>query len=267
MELNGRTALLTGATGGLGQALARALYSRGVFLTLTGRRADVLEPLAEEVKGKAYVCDLSNPKEVEKLAKEYADVDILICNAGSPGSGKFDSFSVKEIDRVIDVNLRSPMTLARIIGQQMMERRVGHIVFISSMSGKVSTPGSSIYSATKFGLRGFSFGLREDLASANVGVSVVSPGFVRDAGMFHDAEGMEEAIPSFVGTSSPEDVNNAVIKAIEHNRAEIVVAPALVRAGGTIASMAPGFFSKLQRRFGAQDISEKMAEKQMDKRS
>src|SRR4029078_4368945 len=93
-----------------------------------------------------------------------------------------------EIDQVLDVNLRAPIVLARLMCNGMAERGGGHIVFISSLNGKVGTVRTSLYAATKFGLRGFAQSLREDLRPRGVGVSTIFPGFVRDAGMFHDTE-------------------------------------------------------------------------------
>ena len=114
------------------------------------------------------------------------------------------------------------MVLARVLGERMVARRSGHIVFMSSLAGKVGTPRRSVYSATKFGLRGFAQSLREDLRPSGVGVSAIFPGFVRDAGMFHDTG---TKLPPGVGTVSPEAVADAVVRAIERNRGEIDVAP------------------------------------------
>ena len=127
--------------------------------------------------------------------------------------------------------------LARALCPGDVARGRGHLVFISSLSGKAASPASSVYSATKFGLRGFALALREDLRRDGVGVSVVPPGFIRDAGMFADT-GVQ--LPPGVGTHTPEQVAASMIDAIEHNRAEAVVAPALLRAGADFAAVAPG---------------------------
>ena len=226
MNLGGRTALVTGATGGIGAAIARALSSRGVSLLLSGRRTDVLSPLATELGARAIECDLSDPAAVDRLADEAASVDVLVANAALPASGRLTTFTQEEIDRALAVNLRAPIALARRLVDPMVARGSGHLVFVSSLSGKAASPGGSIYSATKFGLRGFALGLRQDLRPHGVGVSVVAPGFVRDAGMFHDSGAK---LPPFVGTSSPEQVADGVVKAIERNRAEVEVAPFGVR--------------------------------------
>ena len=146
----------------------------------------------------------------------------------------------------------------------MAQRGRGHLVFISSLSGKAATPGSSVYSATKFGLRGFAQGLRGDLRGAGVGVSVVFPGFIRDAGMFAES-GTE--LPAFVGTSTPEDVADGVLRAIERNRGEVDVAP---RACAP-ARRSPGSPRASRRSAEPQDwarsaISEQLGAGQADKR-
>jgi short-subunit dehydrogenase len=125
-------------------------------------------------------------------------------------------------------------------------------VFISSLSGKVASASSSIYSATKFGLRGFALGLREDLRPSGVGVSVVLPGFIREAGMFAQA-GVE--LPRGVGTRSPDDVARAVVNAIEHNRAELDVAPLGLRLGASFAGLAPELAARVSRRMGGEKIA------------
>ena len=138
MNLSGRTVLLTGATGGLGQAIARRLHGAGAALTLTGRRTDVLEPLAAEIGARSLPVDLTDAAAVEQLAADCADVDVLVANAGLPASGHVLSFDVAQIDRALDVNLRAPMVLSRVIGERMAERRCGHIVLMSSLSGKAA---------------------------------------------------------------------------------------------------------------------------------
>jgi short-subunit dehydrogenase len=263
MEIAGRTVLLTGATGGLGHAIARALAARGASLILTGRRADVLEPLAAETGGRAVACDLADPADVDRLVEAAGDVDVLIANAALPASGRIFSFEVADIDRVLAVNLRAPIVLARRLGEGMAARRSGHIVLVSSLAGKAASGGGSMYSATKFGLRGFGHGLREDLRPHGVGVSVVLPGFIRDAGMFSDS-GVK--LPPGVGTKRPEDVAAAVLSAIERDRTEVEIAPLALRVGTTLAAIAPGLSARLQRRLGAAKLADDMAEGQRSKR-
>jgi uncharacterized protein len=263
MNLAGAQVLLTGATGGLGHAIARALAQRGATLTLTGRRSEVLEPLAAEVGGRALAADLADPAAPAQLLADAGHVDVLIANAALPGSGQLLSFSEEHIDRALTVNLRAPIMLAHGLLEGMLERKRGHMVFMSSLAGRAAPTGSSVYSATKFGLRGFGLGLREDLAGSGVGVSVILPGFIRDAGMFAESGAK---LPPGVGTKTPEDVANAVVKAIEQNRAELDVAPLPLRAGAVLAGLAPGPVGAVQRKLGAAGTSQAMAKGQAGKR-
>jgi len=263
VNLGGRTALVTGATGGIGAAIARALSARGATLLLSGRRTDVLEPLASELGARALECDLSDPAAVDRLADEAASVDVLVANAALPASGRLTTFTQEEIDRALAVNLRAPIALARRLVEPMMERGSGHLVFVSSLSGKAASPGGSVYSATKFGLRGFALGLRQDLRPYGVGVSIVAPGFVRGAGMFHDSGAK---LPAYIGTRSPEQVADGVVRAIERDRAEVEVAPLGVRAGAAAGGLLPELVANVQRRLGGDRISERLAQGQRPKR-
>jgi len=263
VNVAGRTALLTGATGGLGDAIARRLRAAGAELVLTGRRVDVLATLAAETGARSLAVDLADAQAVERLARECADVDVLVSNAGLPGSGLLTSFSVEQIDRALAVNLRAPMVLARILSEAMVARGTGHLVFMSSLAGKVGTPRSPVYSATKFGLRGLAQSLREDLRPSGVGVSAIFPGFVRDAGMFHDTG---TKLPPGVGTVSPQDVADAVVRAIERNRGEVDVAPVGLRAGAKAAGLAPDLAATVQRKLGGHRIAEDHVSAQTSKR-
>jgi uncharacterized protein len=263
VNLAGRTVLLTGATGGLGHAIARRLRAAGAELVLTGRRTEVLEPLAAEIGARSLAVDLADADAVARLAAECADVDVLVSNAGLPGTGQLASFSVEQIDRALAINLRAPMVLARVLGERMVVRRSGHMVFMSSLAGKAGPPRSSVYSATKFGLRGFAQSLREDLRPSGVGVSAIFPGFVRDAGMFHDTGAK---LPPGVGTVSPEAVADAVVRAIERNRGEVDVAPIGLRAGAKAAGLAPDLAATVQRKLGGQRIAEDHVNAQTTKR-
>lgn len=263
MQLSGSTVLLTGATGGIGQAIARALRARGAQLVLTGRRADVLEPLAAELDGRALTVDLADAAAVERLAADAGQVDALVANAALPASGPLDSFTVEQIDRALDVNLRAPIVLARMLAPAMVERRRGHLLFMSSLSGKAATPGTSLYNASKFALRGFAAALRGELRASGVGVSAVFPGFIRDAGMFAETG---VTLPPGVGTRSPEDVARAVLTAIERNRGEIDVAPLPLRASTVFAGLAPELSGRVARRMGSEEITRRMHEAQAQKR-
>jgi uncharacterized protein len=263
MQIAGSTVLLTGATGGIGHAIARALADRGATLILSGRRVDVLEPLAQELDGRALAVDLAEPAEIERLVHEAGEVDILVANAALPAAGTLDSFSLQEIDRALDVNLRAPIVLAHALAPAMVKRGSGHLLFMSSLAGKAATPGTALYNASKFGLRGFAAALRADLRTTGVGVSTVFPGFIRDAGMFADAG---VTLPPGIGTRTPQDVAKAVVRAIERNRGELDVAPLPLRVSTVFASLAPELAGSVARKIGSEEITRQMEAGQRDKR-
>jgi short-subunit dehydrogenase len=264
LDLANRTVLVTGATGGIGRAIARALHARGATLILTGRREDVLGELSTELAGRVEVvaADLASPEDVRALG-DRSNIDVLVANAGLPAAGRLASFDAEEIDRALDVNLRAPIQLTLQVLPGMVERGSGHLVYISSLAGKVASAGSSVYSATKFGLRGFAYSLREELRGTGVGVTSVFPGFIRDAGMFADSGA---SLPRGVGTRTPEDVALAVIEGIERNRAEIDVAPLSLSSGAKIFGVAPGTMSAITRALGASELSATLEERQRAKR-
>jgi short-subunit dehydrogenase len=265
MELAGRTALLTGATGGLGRAIAAALAGRGATLVLSGRKAEALQALAAELPGEHRVApsDLAEPGAAEKLAAEAGDVDILVANAGLPGTGRLPDYTAERLTGTLRVNLEAPMLLARALEPSMLERGAGHMVFIASLSGKSATPLSSVYNATKFGLRGFALGLRADLDPQGIGVSLVSPGTIREAGMYADSGA--DPIPG-LGTGSPQQVADAVVKAIEHNKVEVTVAPIQQRLLAHFALASPGISVKVASGEAGQKAAANVASGQTNKR-
>lgn len=263
MNLAGRSVLLTGASGGLGQAIARKLAGAGAHMILSGRRAHVLEDLAQELGAQIALADLADADSVRALIDAHADVDVLVANAGLPGSGRLDSFSEEEIDRALRVNLRAPIMMARALTPRMARRGSGHIVFMSSLSGKTATAGSSIYNATKFGLRGFAGALRAELHGTGVGVSAILPGFIRDAGMFADS-GVE--LPAGVGTKSPEHVASATLRAIQRNKGEVTVAPVGLKLGTTFGSLVPEAAATVTRKMGGDALAQRFESGQRSKR-
>jgi short-subunit dehydrogenase len=263
MSLVAGRVLLTGATGGIGLAIARAFADRGASLVISGRRSEILDPLAAEVGGRAVRSDLSRREDLDRLISEAGEVDVLVANAALPASGALTELSQEQIDRMLEINLRAPIALARAIAPGMISRGRGQMVFISSLSGKAAAPASSIYSATKFGLRGFALGLREDLLPHGVGVSVVLPGFISEAGMFAEAD---VELPRGVGTRTPEQVAAGVIRAVERNRAEVEVAPLGLRLGASFASLAPALAASVQRKIGGGKVASDLAAGQADKR-
>ncbi|HYR49715.1 MAG TPA: SDR family oxidoreductase [Candidatus Eisenbacteria bacterium] len=264
MDLRGKTVLLTGASTGLGPYIARRLHKAGANFVLSARNEEALNRLADELgNARVIVADLSRLGEPERLAREAGDVDVLVSNAGVPASGRLATFRVTELDRAIAVNLRAGMALAHELLPAMLNKKGGHMVFMSSVAGIVPAAGVSVYNATKFGLRGFALALREELLETRVGVSVICPTFVNEAGMW--AETGLKANP-MAGEVSPAEVADAVWYAITRNRAEIDVMPLQLRASIKFLALAPNLFAAVARAAGATKSTEELGERQRNKR-
>jgi len=265
VELTGKRTLLTGATGGLGQAIARALAERGATLVLSARKPEALRELAESLPGEHRIApaDLAEDDAAGRLAADAGEVDCLVANAALPASGTIESFSAEEVARALRVNLEAPIMLTRELVPGMRERGDGHLVFVSSLAGKAPSPRSAIYSGTKFGLRGFALSLRADLARTGVGVSLVAPGFIREAGMFA-ASGAKP--PPGLGTSTPQQVAAAVVRAIERDKVEVAVAPLRQRALAHLGLASPRVAMRAITGGGASRIADRVAEGQANKR-
>jgi short-subunit dehydrogenase len=150
VRLEESTVLVTGATGGIGRAIARAIHRRGAKVVLTARRVDMLDEIARELGDRVEVvgADLSNRPDVERLG-DRAAVDVLIANAAVPAAGRLQTFAARELDRAIDVNVRAPMQLTLALLPHMLERRFGHVVDISSIGVQTGPPRFSAYVASK----------------------------------------------------------------------------------------------------------------------
>ncbi|TPQ52238.1 3-oxoacyl-[acyl-carrier-protein] reductase [Prosthecomicrobium hirschii] len=186
-DLTGKTALVTGATGGIGGAIARALHAQGATVALSGTRAAVLEDLAAELGERAhvFVADLGDRASVDALvpAVEAAlgKVDILVNNAGITRDNLFMRMKDDEWDKVLEVNLTAGFRLARAALRGMMKRRFGRIIGITSVVGVTGNPGQGNYAAAKAGMIGMSKSLAQEVASRNITVNCIAPGFIGTA--------------------------------------------------------------------------------------
>lgn len=246
--------------------MALRLAGAGGILTLSGRDGEKLEQLAAELPGEGHtvcVVDLGSPGGAEQLVREVGFVECLVANAALPATGRLDELDGAQVARMLRVNLEAPIHLTQAFLPGMIERGEGKVVLIGSLSGKAGSPRSSVYNATKFGLRGFAFGLRTDLVGTGVGVTVVAPGFVREAGMFADT-GVEA--PRVMGTTTPAKVAEAVIEAIATDRAEITVAPLFQRLLAHIGLLSPRLAHRAQSSEAGRRTAEELAERQIDKR-
>jgi len=219
--------------------------------------------LASELDAEMIVADLADRDEVDRVIEEVRNVDALVSNAALPAGGAVESFTNDEIDRALEVNLRAPIVLSRHVTAAMAQRRYGHVVFVSSLAAAFPTPGLAIYNTTKTALVSYGLSLRAELAPHGVGVSVVCPGPIRDAGMWADT-----GLPAPMGmpTRSPADVGSAVVHAIEADRAEAIVATLPLRVSAFFGRSMPATVAKLAPRFGATALTGAMAEALKHKR-
>ena len=261
-ELRGARVLVTGANGGLGRAIAIALRAEGAHLVVTGRRAESVAAVAAEVQGQAIVADLADRSQLARILEEAGNLDVLVANAALPATGDLGDWEQHQIDRVIEVNLANPIAMTRALLPTCRVRGSGHFVFVSSLNGKVASKGASLDSATKFALRGFAGGVRADVRGSAIGVSVIFPGFVRDAGMFANTR---VTPPLWVGTVTPEAVAGGVRKAIRANKAEVDVASIGQRVGALLGQLTPGLSATVQARVGNR-LSDQIVDAQRDKR-
>jgi 3-oxoacyl-[acyl-carrier protein] reductase len=186
-DLTGKTALVTGASGGIGGAIARALHARGATVALSGSRRDALETLATDLGAGSHVipCDLSDPVAVEKLAKDaeaaLGSLDILVNNAGLTRDGLVLRMKDEDWQKVLDVNLTAAFRLCRAALRGMMKRRAGRIINISSIVGVTGNPGQVNYAASKAGMIGMTKALAQEVASRNITANCIAPGFIASA--------------------------------------------------------------------------------------
>ncbi|MEM6461956.1 MAG: 3-oxoacyl-[acyl-carrier-protein] reductase [Pseudomonadota bacterium] len=186
-QLNGRKALVTGASGGIGEEIARALHRNGAVVGIHGTRLERLEALAGELGDKTHIfpADLSDPGEVKALGQraeeELGGVDILVNNAGTTRDGLFVRMSDEDWDTVLSINLSAVFRLTRELTHPMMRRRFGRIINITSVVAVTGNPGQANYCAAKAGMIGFSKSLAQEIASRNITVNCVAPGFIQSA--------------------------------------------------------------------------------------
>jgi 3-oxoacyl-[acyl-carrier protein] reductase len=184
-DLSGKCALVTGASGGIGQDIARALYAQGAKVCLSGTRLPALEALAAELGERAFVatCNLGDAAQVEALPKTaeglMGGLDILIANAGITKDNLFMRMKDEEWDEVIRVNLTATFRLSRAVLRPMMKKRWGRIIGITSVVGVTGNPGQGNYAASKAGMIGMVKSLAQEIASRNVTVNAVAPGFIK----------------------------------------------------------------------------------------
>ncbi|HEY8491487.1 MAG TPA: SDR family oxidoreductase [Dehalococcoidia bacterium] len=270
-DLAGRTAVVTGASRGIGPYVARALARERMNLVLAARSAGELEAVAAELRGMgvraaAVPADVSDRAAlaalVEAAEREFGGVDVLVNNAGIELTRPYHRLSLDEIQQVIQVNLTAAMLLARLVLPGMLERGRGHVVNMASLAGKSGPAYSEPYAATKAGLIGFTQSFRATYREMGVSASAVCPGFVHSVGMYEENRRRTGlAAPRSLGTSSPEAVARAVVRAVRDDLPEVLVNPGVPpRVLTTLREAAPSLGEWVVRRMGVTDLYRQAAE-------
>jgi short-subunit dehydrogenase len=266
-ELRGRNALVTGAGGGLGGYIARALAAEGVNLALTDLPGVTVDELATELQGRNVEvrqapADLGDADERQRVAAWAAEalgpLDILVNNAGIEFGGSFLRTTEEELEAIVAINLLAVMDLTRIVLPGMLERKRGHVVNMASLAGKVPPVYLAAYAATKHGVVGFTHALRAENGGEPVGFSAICPGFVSRVGMFGRLEHLVSP-PRFLGTVPPESVGDAVVRAIRKNLAEVIVNKGPVRPLVVLNAAAPRLASRIGRTRPMREFAERFA--------
>lgn len=218
-DLSEKTALVTGATGGIGEAIAKALHTQGATVAISGRNEDKLNALAEALGERVHVlpADLSSDEAVIDLVKRadeaMGQVDILVNNAGLTRDNLSMRMKDEEWQDVLDVNLTAPFKLAKAVQRGMMKRRYGRIVNIASVVGVTGNPGQCNYVASKAGMIGWSKAMAQEVASRGITVNCVAPGFIATAMTEALDDGQKETINAKIPAGrmgSAEDIASAV---------------------------------------------------------
>ncbi|MDA9301688.1 3-oxoacyl-[acyl-carrier-protein] reductase [Amylibacter sp.] len=211
-DLSNKCALVTGASGGIGGAIAKALYSQGSKVALSGTRVEPLRALAEELGDRAYVvpCNLSDVDAVKTLSKTAADqmggVDILVNNAGITRDNLFMRMSDEDWQQVLDINLTSTMHLMKSVMRTMMKQRFGRIINITSIVGVTGNAGQVNYAASKAGMIGMTKSFAQEIASRGITANCIAPGFIETA---MTAELPEAVIKNMLGSIPQGRMGNA----------------------------------------------------------
>jgi short-subunit dehydrogenase len=274
MIKNYQTAIVTGASHGIGPFIVRALAKEGMNLVLAARSGDELEQVATAADIRATgVHVLTVPTDVTErdalsalvsaAERTFSSVDVLVNNAGGDFQREFHNYTADDVEALIRLNMTGPIELTRLLLPGMLQRKQGHIVNISSMGGSVSFPYTEVYSAAKDGLIAFTRVLRADYRQAGVSSSVLILGPIRDAGT--GARTMQEmnmpmSAMNKAFMSPPETVAQAVLKSIRRDKAEIVVMPGPGRLMRTLMTLFPGMGSAMNQMTGGTRVMKQVAD-------
>ncbi len=268
-DLRGRTAILTGASKGLGVYVARALAKEGTNLVLAARSVSALEEVRKAVerlgvRAIAVPTDVGDRSALESLVErsrsEFGAIDILVNNAGIELTLAYHKLKPEEIEEIVRVNLIAPMHLTWLVLPGMLERGKGHIVNMSSLAGKAGPAYEEPYGATKAGLIGFTQSLRGTYRRHGVSASVVCPGFVEEGMYAQTKQEFGVEAPRRLGVSKPEAVARGVIRAIKKDLPEVIVNPGPIRLLLAATAISPSLGEWILERTGADAVFHKVAE-------
>jgi short-subunit dehydrogenase len=267
-DLAGRTVLLTGASRGIGVFIARAFARERCNLVLAARSADALRKVESEVQAMgvralAVQADMGKPSDLQALVvrgiSEFGSIDVLVNNAGLLLTLAYHKVFPREIDELLQVNLTGPLFLSWLVLPGMLERGSGHVVNIASLAGKYGPAYNELYAASKAGLIAFTQSMRASCRGSGVSASVICPGFV-ESGMYQRSRGYGLRAPRVLGSSSPESVADAVVRAVKKDLPEIILNPGPIRLMMALPTIFPGLAEWARRRLGTDDLYRKAAE-------
>ncbi|MBW4563651.1 MAG: SDR family NAD(P)-dependent oxidoreductase [Mojavia pulchra JT2-VF2] len=266
--ITGKTVVLTGASGGIGEFIARALAKEQATVVGVSRSQEGLDRICAEVeaaggRGISIRFDVSKLEELPTLVQQIhqlvGSIDILINNAAIEKYRPFQDYTLEDTQSILTTNLLAPIELTRLVLPTMLDRNSGHIVNIASLAGKKGAPYNSIYSASKAGLIMWSDAIQQELAGTNVGVSVVCPGYT-DAGMFHV---LDIKPPSAAHVAQPTEVADAVLQSIKQNQKEVILDGVASKILFAISQLSPQFGDAVFRQVGVVDVNQNCAQRQM----
>jgi len=273
MKIKGKNVLITGASRGMGRYIAHAIARQGANVALLALPSDLKLLQNIEVRltkfnitAKSFAADLSDSRQIsdvtKKIASEFGKIDILINNAAIESVGVFEHQTEQTIEKTIAVNLLAPMLITKKLLPDMLLKKSGHVVVVSSFAGKLGSPYQAVYSATKAGLIKWVLGMKRELNGSGVSFSAISPGYVSSAGMYANmlkkAKG-NLATPKIIGAVTPQKVAHDVVYSILNDKSDKIVGSPLLAVVSVLNELAPDLVSSLLELFRISQYSKKLA--------
>jgi short-subunit dehydrogenase len=266
--LRGRNALVTGSSSGIGRHIAQALAREGMNVVACGRSADALERAVAElqalgVRAAAVSAELADPEQAEGLIERataaLGPIDVLVNNAGVELASSFTRYTREELTSMVGINLTAPLVMTRQVLPGMLERGRGHVVFTSSVAGKVPPAYQAPYAASKAGLIALSRSLRMEYRDAPVGFSVVCPGFTAGEGMYQRM--LDQGLKSnrIMGETTVAHIAATVVSVIRHDRPEANASGSMVAPIAALSEIAPRAVELMLPRAGVNDLFRRLA--------